>query len=481
MAKKYCFAYTLAEIVMVMLIIAVIVAVSIKVTKAKLDNIISYTYYSAYNSIRKVTAEMLADFDIKNDDYIMTLFAQPVYADSDDCFYSISAGDIKYCWNYSYVDSCQVHNFDCQAHIGQYGITSAMCDVGKAIPYGLYVTKGNLATSTNLSVILKKLVEDSLVPSGQYVFVMTRDSLCTYYWGSGEFNDLMACHDTDHAQPCGWGALTYFISIEEQEQEPIPPVCEQPSKADKEIQYCRGKEFDATPEICSWKNIHPWPPECDDGYQWNNAPIDCKCEPTPRTIPRKGENFCKLFAAYSNTRSGTIDCNGDAISQGTNDFSTLAPDLTLRNGIRFYNVRQNPLPLPELNNNIQGGSYEGVDNINSWGYTIYADVDGVKGGSTLWEDVFPFYVTLSGRVIPAYKDELGADSTRHLAVSVENETYNEDGKRVIKWLSKSVSFKEGACAAGYVGPLTPYCANQPKLCLSGTCTVKAIAPVKFFF
>ncbi len=255
MAKKYCFAYTLAEIVMVMLIIAVIVAVSIKVTKAKLDNIISYTYYSAYNSIRKVTAEMLADFDIKNDDYIMTLFAQPVYADSDDCFYSISAGDIKYCWNYSYVDSCQVHNFDCQAHIGQYGITSAMCDVGKAIPYGLYVTKGNLSTSTNLSVILKKLVEDSLVPSGQYVFVMTRDSLCTYYWGSGEFNDLMACHDTDHAQPCGWGALTYFISIEEQEQEPIPPVCEQPSKADKEIQYCRGKEFDATPEICSWKNI----------------------------------------------------------------------------------------------------------------------------------------------------------------------------------------------------------------------------------
>ena len=105
MVKKYCFAYTLAEIVMVMLIIAVIVAVSIKVTKAKLDNIISYTYYSAYNSIRKVTAEMLADFDIKNDDYIMTLFAQPVYAASDDCFYSETAANgTVYCYNYELVD-----------------------------------------------------------------------------------------------------------------------------------------------------------------------------------------------------------------------------------------------------------------------------------------------------------------------------------------------------------------------------------------
>ncbi|HIT93446.1 MAG TPA: hypothetical protein IAD11_11100 [Candidatus Stercorousia faecigallinarum] len=478
MVKKYCFAYTLAEIVMVMLIIAVIVAVSIKVTKAKLDNIISYTYYSAYNSIRKVTAEMLADFDIKNDDYIMTLFAQPVYADSDDCFYSETAANgTVYCYNYELVDSCQVHNFNCLQHVGEYGITSQMCGVGNGIPYGLYVTKGQLTTSTGVGKVLDKIRD--LIPSGQYASIITEDSLCSFYWGTGDWQPLGACHDTDHAQQCGWGAVSVFLSSEVKEPEPEPPACELPFETEKEIQYCRGKEFDAI--TCGWKNIIPFPPSCSDGYQWNNAPIDCKCIPTPRTVPRKGVNFCKLFAAYSNTRSGTIDCNGDAISQGTNDFSTLAPDLTLRNGIRFYNVRQNPLPLSELNNNIQGGSYEGVDNINSWGYTIYADVDGVKGGSTLWEDIFPFYVTLSGRVIPVYKDELGGNSTRHLAVSVENETYNEDGKRVIKWLSKSVSFKEGACAAGYVGPLTPYCANQPKLCLSGTCTVKAIAPVKFFF
>ena len=42
--------YTLAEIVVVMLIIAVVVGVSIKITKAKLDSVISYTYYAAYSS-----------------------------------------------------------------------------------------------------------------------------------------------------------------------------------------------------------------------------------------------------------------------------------------------------------------------------------------------------------------------------------------------------------------------------------------------
>ena len=34
-------AYTLAEVVIVMLVVAVIVGVSIKITKAKLDNIVS--------------------------------------------------------------------------------------------------------------------------------------------------------------------------------------------------------------------------------------------------------------------------------------------------------------------------------------------------------------------------------------------------------------------------------------------------------
>ena len=62
-------AYTLAEVIIVMLIIAVIVAVSIGITKAKLDNIVSYTYYNAYSSLRKISTEMLADWDPTDPEY----------------------------------------------------------------------------------------------------------------------------------------------------------------------------------------------------------------------------------------------------------------------------------------------------------------------------------------------------------------------------------------------------------------------------
>lgn len=52
-----------------MLIIAVIVAVSIGITKAKLDNIVSYTYYNAYSTLRTISAEMLADWDPTDPEY----------------------------------------------------------------------------------------------------------------------------------------------------------------------------------------------------------------------------------------------------------------------------------------------------------------------------------------------------------------------------------------------------------------------------
>ena len=73
--------YTLAEIIAVMLIIAVIVAVTIGITKAKLDNIVSYTYYNAYSTLRKISTEMLADWDPQDPEYKQALITdKPVLA-----------------------------------------------------------------------------------------------------------------------------------------------------------------------------------------------------------------------------------------------------------------------------------------------------------------------------------------------------------------------------------------------------------------
>ena len=55
---KALLGYTLSEIVIVMLVVAVIVAVTIGVTKHRLDNIVTYTYYSAFSTLRTATAQI---------------------------------------------------------------------------------------------------------------------------------------------------------------------------------------------------------------------------------------------------------------------------------------------------------------------------------------------------------------------------------------------------------------------------------------
>ena len=125
-----------------------------------------------------------------------------------------------------------------------------------------------------------------------------------------------------------------------------------------------------------------------------------------------------------------------------------------------------------------------------YGYTVYVDIDGEKGSSTLWEDVFPFYITLSGQVVPAYNTvdgtELGGSSNEYLQTSVQYEKINNHGRRTVDWLSKSVSYKEGACGSGFIDSSTPYCSGVSELpeCSSGTtgskCTLKTVRPIKFF-
>ena len=228
----------------------------------------------------------------------------------------------------------------------------------------------------------------------------------------------------------------------------------------------------------------------DETYEWSEE--QCKCIISPRTLPRKGMNFCKLFERHSNIMGNTDVCSGSVISEGTTNFADKKPDISLRNGIRLYNMHRDATALPILAGNTQGGVYDGVPNTNEWGYTVYADIDGIKGDSQLWSDVYPFYITLSGKIIPGYDSAnpgvSGGDSTRHMQVSVEYEDYTS-GKRRIKWLSKSVPFKEGSCKSGYIGDATPYCRNNTAISKLGECTtdgnslcrLKFIQPVKFFF
>lgn len=521
-----------------MLIIAVIVSVTIGITKAKLNNIVSYTYYSAYSTLRSVSSEMLADWDPKDEEYMEANRGTVKPGFFDRIFQAVVAGDY---WvpDYSQCSSgCSSQpNFFSEDFCRSAGLS--WCNENEHIEgtgcFGCCTPKCNIQCSLNYQfdpcscTCTKECYDGTVVNSwetcpeqpiytcwdgsqvlnpancpskiqcwdGSYV---TNTSDCPSYvtcWDGSKKSDYSqcpSCPNTPAADdiPCGqsWNSQTCQL-------EGVPKVCSNGQHLNDNcecINSCPaepgcGKTCDPSSGIIS--DIVGFNRNCsDESYEWNEE--QCKCIPSPRTLPRKGMNFCKLFEKYANIMSGTEVCNGSTVSTSTTDFSDKSPDLTLRNGLRLYNMHRNAERIDALRNNTQGGTYDGVDNTNEWGYTVYVDIDGSKGDSQLWSDVYPFYITLSGKVIPAYDSSNlnsgGGDSVLHLQVSAENEHYNS-GKRSTKWLAKNVSFKEGACITGYVGDSTPYCktgnsytqADECTTSVNSFCRVKQIQPVRFFF
>lgn len=253
-----------------------------------------------------------------------------------------------------------------------------------------------------------------------------------------------------------------------------------------------GKQCNAS--TGTWEDIPGFSRECDEEQNkvWNET--QCSCVPSSRSITLNGQKYCEYLVSLLNTKANAAECTGPSIGSNLTSFVGKLPDITLRNGMRMYNVRQNPQAIADLVNNTEGGKtvLNGVEvDTNKWGYTVYIDIDGEKGASEKWVDVYPFYVTLSGMVIPAYdKDHpglYGGDSRNHLQVSIEDEVI-DNGRRKIKWLAKSVSYKEAACGAGYIGANTPYCHDAGSIPIKSECSVdnslcrlKYVKPIKFLF
>ena len=575
--NKYCklkSAYTLAEVVVVMLVVAVVVSVSIKITKVKLDNIISYTYYMGYSTLRNVTGQMLGDFKSTDDDYMQTVFyknfnlfnrlystpvfAKTVYRTQAPLVMEHNGGYVEtFLSHISYdFDSLDDMYRDCSSQEnGCLGVQGDL-NIGKT----LYFSDG---TTDNYKKCPGKYnYYRTFITRPTYKGECYNDDLVLLYQNLTTYDERECNHpctndisqEPNTAQNCGrifagdkntgyYFILPYqynnaydisagisfwdpplenyncskfagkFISgtkihscsgqyeddnlflckpksgniyppyiITEEDDTPTENVCSnQPSEAEQQVHRCQNQEEWKGEPTCGYVPI-----TCPEGNHWSVN--SCGCVPESPTLPRKGINFCRKFVSYTNTKSNSPECTGTAISSTETDFSDKTADITLRNGMRIYNMSQNPQEIGILEGNTQGASYDGVPNINTFGYTVYLDIDGEKGSSTLWEDVYKFYITMAGKVIPAYdennpNEEVGGNSRRHLMTSVERETI-VDGRRQMRWLKKSVSFKEGACTSNYLGASSRYCngvnllpdCNDP----INPCLMKHVSPVKFF-
>ena len=528
-------AYTLAEVVIVMLVIAVIAGVSVKITKAKLDNITAYTYYMGYSTLRNVTGQMLGDFKSTDEDYttlgfldivgkklsfLNNFFSKPVeaktvkyYSCDEEYFWDAYGGSN---WADCGSDTEEVTKSEYKSLNDWFAYKSSLtywttdksslnCKSVCAATRSWYNYYPNPSASQCPG---QRLVLRYKGATGPYVDGRDRSLLNTYAEPGRSTSDSCNYPCNNGNNNCGYfsevehicikwyknygsvyedGYCVTYVDDGTPDDTPTENVCSnQPSEATIRTEYCQNqREWEGYP-TCGYKPV----PCNQDGYRWSKN--SCACVPEPATLPRKGANFCDKFLDYTNTKSTAEECNGDAIASNLTDFTDKKADIVLRNGLKLYNVRQNPAPLPLLVGNNQGGSYELADgttvNVNEFGYTVYLDIDGEKGSSTLWEDVFPFYITMAGKVIPLYhtegEKEYGGTSRQHLMTSVQKEVITATGHRQVLWIRKSVPFKESACTSGYINSTTPYCSgvSLEPTCNEGAnvCILKYVSPVKFF-
>lgn len=97
------------------------------------------------------------------------------------------------------------------------------------------------------------------------------------------------------------------------------------------------------------------------------------------------------------------------------------------------------------------------------GFTVYVDINGNQGDGTLWRDVFPFYVTTTGRVFPAYpldgaESHVGGNNSAYLPTDVYYYQANSNSRKRVLAFSE-ISYADAVCKAGIVNPYSPYCYN----------------------
>ena len=414
MIKKHSIfkAYTLAEIVIVMLIISVVVAVTIGVTKKKLESTVSYSYYSAYESLRNVSRALLTDFRADNEDYQAT--ANPMErlakASGHNSYMALlnslwTQKAYARCWNScANPPLCTKYQQICDDYGGGLetvdpvtpvnpGLERPQIDVSPAYCYNESALRskceGSGGTWSHTACTCEMpshptetgcTLAESLACTNKGWIFNSRTCECT----KPSNNDKPYCPDEQQkkfqcvANGGTWSSESCSCSMPEKPAEPsVCPITSCPAgqhlvdgdkstckcvedltpddKPDDPVVSCLPTD---TPPACGqqcvdgqWESIAGFSKTCNDTQEWRDLP-DCKCVPIARSLPRNGQKFCEMFEGRVNTNSG--DCSGSAISTTTTDFSDKTPDLVLRNGIRIYNLHSNPRKLNDLQGNKSG-------------------------------------------------------------------------------------------------------------------------------
>ena len=337
---KVNLGYTLTEIVIVMLVIAVVVAVSLKITKAKFDSVIKYTYYSAYDILSSVTGEMITNSDLTEQygDYEAKLSPHELnkYSISkaefkDKLFYSLK----EFFMQPAYANSCpgvDIPDIACVYEVGYTCLSKGTPEFEEWDPNGDYDPScwggaKKACSDVGMSLASKATLQELAAKKDEYPGLFQDN-----YWASEELNAYKA-YVTIFTSGI---TTTYSKSIQ------YPALCVMSNCPDGEI-------FDADLGQC---RIAQTAEDCTATQVYDKDKQMCREKNI--TIPQAGNDFCEAFAGMTNTI--TTNCTGQnttnvksALESG--DFSELEPDIVLRNGMRLYNLKNPAVLIKKLEGN----------------------------------------------------------------------------------------------------------------------------------
>lgn len=204
-------------------------------------------------------------------------------------------------------------------------------------------------------------------------------------------------------------------------------------------------------------------------FETTNPKYCASIDPIPEAPKPNSSSLCtEITNVYSIVGKHTrCQQNNNGIQNAINNtgnFSAATPHIVMNNGIKIYIDSDVPKPINAL-------TADGVSYQDKNGFIIYIDINGSKGKGLLYDDVFPFYLTLSGKTIPAYPmdttsytqealakartQHAGGDSNDHLSLNVIYDDFSEGHKT--KLIMRSTNFRAAACATGYVNINSDYC------------------------
>lgn len=464
-------AFTMVELVVALLLVAILAAVTIGITRNKMAKVDKYSYYIAYSTMQDVAANIISqsDYDIDEDSLASVSIYDNKYIAKNISAYQYVLNSID--WdNLSGIDDPTVNITQC-------------VKAGYACVSGRACCSGACDYSTN---------PPHCPGAGNNV---NPDVFCVAITGCQEYNDNCSCKtcksgykrnewlkcDRDCSNTPSCGANQY--------KSPITCECLCNSGYERAsdgtcVLVCSADQYrdDATKECKNCSDITTWaeyrthmppcPPDCERFgmiYDENNGTC---------VIKYTAEGLCKRIKAEYNISGSACDITAATMSAGVaNGFSAQTPHIKMSNGINIY-IASDLVTLAELS--------DAADKRDRIAYIVYVDVNGEKKGKgVLYQDVFPFYLTISGKVIPAYDSstESGGSSPEHLSLNIIYDSYTESGTRVVKAEKTNLDFVTAACETGYIRS-AKYCGAKVPLDICSDpekdCRFIVNKPMKFF-